>query len=113
MRNFFPRPHADLLGLDVARDGGRRRDDERGAMQISLDLAVDLDQALGRDAADNLQSFGDNRALTSESEHDPLLTRNNEKSPRDPPGIILRPNSWRHCAGGVGIWGRMVPNRGG
>ena len=51
------------VGLDAARDGGLRRDEERGAMQIPLDMAVDLDQALGRDAAYDLQTFGNDGSL--------------------------------------------------
>ena len=44
-------------------------------MQIALDMAVDLDQALGRDRADDLQPVGNDGAATPEqTEHGfPLL----------------------------------------
>jgi hypothetical protein len=41
-------------------------------MQIPLDMAVDLNQALGRDAANDLQTFGNDGPTTPEHtpEHD-------------------------------------------
>src|SRR5262245_36394684 len=57
-RAFNPSVDRDALGLNAARDRGFGRNDERGAIKIAIDLAVDLDKALGRDRAYNLQSFG-------------------------------------------------------
>src|SRR5262245_18452987 len=65
-RAFDPSVHHDALGLNAARDRGFGRNDERGAIKIALDLAVDLDKALGRDRPYNLQSFGNDGPSTPE-----------------------------------------------
>src|SRR5690242_9965973 len=66
----------DAVGLNPADDRGLGRDDERGAMQIPLDMAVDLDEALGGDGTYDLQSFGNDGGATPEQpEHDDPLTR--------------------------------------
>jgi hypothetical protein len=58
-------------GGDGSGDVSPARNNERGAMQFAVDLAVDLDQALGRDAAYDLQTFGNDGPTTPEqTEHD-------------------------------------------
>jgi hypothetical protein len=65
-RAFDPSVDHDAFGLDAAQDRSLGRNDERGAIEISLDLAVDLDKALGGDRTYDLQSFGNDGPSTPE-----------------------------------------------
>jgi hypothetical protein len=56
--------HNHSLGGDSPCDLGFARDNERSAMDLTLDLPIDLDQTLRSDTAHNLQSFGDNGSTT-------------------------------------------------
>ena len=49
------------------------RDDDRGAMHLALNLAVDFDQTLSSDAAHYLEAFGNNCSSMFRCKHEPLL----------------------------------------
>ena len=106
-RPLDPAVDDHAVGLDPAHDRGLGRDDERGAMQIPVDMPVDLDQTLGRDRADDLQTLGNDGPLTLEQPHDTLLTQQTDAIENRPPrpephsrlpSSMLPPNSCRHRA---------------
>ena len=56
--------HDDPFSLDAAAYACFGGDDQRGAVQVALDLPVDFDQTLSGYAADNLEPFGYNCSFT-------------------------------------------------
>ena len=62
----------NAIGFYAAIDGRLRRNEEGSAVHITLNVTVDLDQALSRNAACYLLAFGNDGSSTPE-QHESLL----------------------------------------
>src|SRR5262249_20436030 len=69
---FHSTVHNHPLSSDASDDLGTCRDDQRSAMHITFDLAIDLNQPFGADIAHDFEPAADDSSATHYSEHDTL-----------------------------------------
>src|SRR5262245_20477398 len=62
--------HHNTVGFNTSIDQGLRRNEQRRALHVALNLTIDLDQALCRHAPPNLQTFCNDSS--SALEHDAI-----------------------------------------
>jgi hypothetical protein len=70
--------HGNAFGLYAAVDHRLRRNEKKPATHVAFDMAVDLDQAVGRNVALDLQAFR-NDGSSAPEKHDLPPTRYTER----------------------------------
>src|SRR5262245_29487513 len=81
-RSLASTVYDNVFGGDTSDNVSLRRDDERSAMQITLYLAIDLNQSICGDMSYNFESVADDCSTALRSEHRFLLTQLSPERPK-------------------------------